>query len=58
MQDVMGACIKEVAVLAGKREDSKLFGNVLILYVCVSIHTHTEGKDEPRFWACVMLWAS
>lgn len=38
----MGACIKEVAVLADKREDSKLFGNLLILYVCVcvSIYTH------------------
>ena len=56
--------MKEMAVLVDKREDSKLFGNLLILCVCVSIHTHThththtEGKDEPRFGACVMLWAS
>ena len=62
MQDMTGACMKEVAVLVDKREDSKLFGNLLILYVCVCLythtHTHTEGKDEPRFGACVMLWAS
>ena len=42
VQDMMGACIKEVAVLVDKREDSKLFGNLLILYVCLCecIHTH------------------
>ena len=55
MQDMMGACIKEVAVLADKREDSKLFGNLLILYVCmcVCLYTHTY---MCVFWACVMFW--
>lgn len=52
---MMGACIKEVAVLVDKREDSKLFGNLLILYVCICVclYTHTY---MCVFWACVMFW--
>ena len=38
--------MKEMAVLVDKREDSKLFGNLLILCVCVSIHTHTHTHTQ------------
>lgn len=36
-----------------KREGSKLFGNLLILYVCICVYIHTY---MCVFWACVMFW--